>query len=209
MSRSVDFYFGAGSRYSYLASTQVSAMSERLGCRFRWLPLNSRALICRDARDPFVPVDGKGVKAPPSGQYDWDYRKRDALMWARHYRVPYNEPVDRLTFDHRLTAHACLAGERQGAVEAMSRRVMALIFIDERTAIDITDLTEAAAAEGLDVDRFRRDLEGNEVEEMNEARVSEAASLGAFGVPSFHFDGRLFWGNDRLVLLEAALEGSF
>ena len=28
---------------------------------------------------------------------------------------------------------------------------------------------------------------------------------GAFGVPTFFLGDRMFWGNDRLVLLEAAL----
>ena len=203
----VDFYFGAGSRYSYLASTRLNGIEERLGCRFRWLPVDSRALITHDARDPFLPVDGRGGGAPPSGQYDWDYRKRDALMWARHYDVPWREPVDRLTFDIGLTSRACLAGECQNAAEAYARRVMTLIFVDDRSALGLDDLTEAAAAEGLDVDRFRHDLESAELEEMHARRVRDAVAVGAFGVPSFHFDGRLFWGNDRLVLLEAAIEG--
>ena len=128
-------------------------------------------------------------------------------MWARHYDVPWREPVDRLTFDIGLTSRACLAGECQNAAEAYARRVMTLIFVDDRSALGLDDLTEAAAAEGLDVDRFRHDLESAELEEMHARRVRDAVAVGAFGVPSFHFDGRLFWGNDRLVLLEAAIEG--
>ena len=207
MTAVIDFYFGAGSRYSYLSATQLPGIEKRLGCRFRWLAVDSRALITHDARDPFAPVRGNGGRAPPSGQYDWDYRKRDALMWARHYRVPWREPVDRLTFDFRLVSCACLAGERQNAAEAYARRVMNLIFVDDRSAIGLDDLTQAAATEGLDVERFGHDLASGVLDEMHERRVRQAVAVGAFGVPSFHFDGRLFWGNDRLVLLEAAIEG--
>ncbi|HEY2871122.1 MAG TPA: DsbA family protein [Reyranella sp.] len=38
--------------------------------------------------------------------------------------------------------------------------------------------------------------------------MDEAHRRGAFGVPTFFLDGRLFWGNDRLPLLEAALRGA-
>ena len=36
--------------------------------------------------------------------------------------------------------------------------------------------------------------------------VLEVESRGAFGVPTFCYGDELYWGNDKLVLLEAALE---
>ena len=33
----------------------------------------------------------------------------------------------------------------------------------------------------------------------------EVESRGVFGVPTFFYRDQLYWGNDRLVLLEAAL----
>ena len=40
------------------------------------------------------------------------------------------------------------------------------------------------------------------------ALLDEARTRGAFGVPTFFLGKRMFWGNDRLVLLEAALRGA-
>ena len=37
--------------------------------------------------------------------------------------------------------------------------------------------------------------------------IDEAIARGIFGVPSFEFDGRLFWGVDGLPMLRAALLG--
>lgn len=37
--------------------------------------------------------------------------------------------------------------------------------------------------------------------------TEEALAAGAFGVPSFAVDGRLFWGLDSLPMLKAYLEG--
>ena len=37
--------------------------------------------------------------------------------------------------------------------------------------------------------------------------LEEARARGAFGVPTFFVGEQMFWGNDRLVILEAALAG--
>jgi 2-hydroxychromene-2-carboxylate isomerase len=39
------------------------------------------------------------------------------------------------------------------------------------------------------------------------ANTDEAVAAGAFGVPSFVVDGRVFWGLDSLPMLRACLEG--
>src|SRR6476660_1441910 len=74
----VDFYYSIGSRYSYLAASQIDALERDTGCHVEWHPLNSHALITGSGRNPF---DG----APVSGQYDWSYRERDARRWAAFY----------------------------------------------------------------------------------------------------------------------------
>ena len=198
MTAAVDFYFGPGSRYSYLASTQLGRIERETGCRFRWLPLQSGLLISagHNGKDPFK---------DESGQYDWDYRKQDAAAWARHYGVEYLEPVGRLDFDSLLAALACLAGERQGAVESFSRAVMSLIFVAPGQVLVQEDFERAAGAGGLDVGKFRNDLASDSLGDEMEARIAEAAGRGTFGVPTFFLGEQMFWGNDRLVLLEAAL----
>ena len=113
-----------------------------------------------------------------------------------------------MAFDEALPTLAALAAGRQGAVAAMSRHLFRLIFVDERTGFDHDDVVAEARSCGLDPARFESDLASASLAEEHRRTVEEAAARGAFGVPSFFLeDGRMFWGNDRLVLLEAALEG--
>lgn len=67
----VDFYFGAGSRYSYLASTQLETLEAETGARFNWLAVDSTRLIAARGHNLFSGQNG-------AGQYDWAYRRRDA-----------------------------------------------------------------------------------------------------------------------------------
>lgn len=196
--RQVDFIYGLGSRYSYLAATQIARIEAEQDAVFRWRPIASRSLIGRRTDDPFR--EGAG------GQYDWGYRRRDAEAWAAFYRVPFREPVGRLTADPLLPALAALAAGCQDLVVPMSHRLFRLGFVDDIATFGPEEILAEARAEGLDMDRFRHDLDDPGLAREHEAKVARAAEQGIFGVPTFLLeDGRMFWGNDRLVLLEAAL----
>jgi 2-hydroxychromene-2-carboxylate isomerase len=196
--RRVDFYYGIGSRYSYLVSTQLAALEAETGARVAWRPLASRALAARRGRDPFA-------GEPVSGQYDWGYRRRDAERWASLYGVPFRDPVGRLEWDPAAGTLACTAASLMGAAEAYAHALFRRIFVDDLRRLDTDDLVDAAREAGLEGGELRRRLDDPATAAAHEATLDEALALGAFGVPTFHLDGELFWGNDRLVLLRHAL----
>jgi len=194
----VDFYLGLGSRYSYLAASQVDRIEKTHGCRFVWKPIASGALMDRRGGNPF-----RGE--PLSGQYDWGYREYDAKCWAAYYGIPFREPVAFRT-DPAMLALACLAADGQGALVRCCRLLQQLIFV-EGVAIDEATIAGLAGRLGLDAKAFQRDLQAAETRVRHDSLLDEAKARGAFGVPTFFLGDRMFWGNDRLVLLEAALSG--
>jgi 2-hydroxychromene-2-carboxylate isomerase len=194
----VDFYLGLGSRYSYLAASQVDRIEKTHNCRFVWKPIASGALMDRRGGNPFR---GQAL----SGQYDWGYREYDAKCWADYYGIPFREPVA-FRVDPDILALACLAADGQGALVPCCRLLQHLIFVDG-VVIDEGVIAGLAARLGLDEAAFRRDLAASTTRARHDALLDEARARGAFGVPTFFVGERMFWGNDRLVLLEAALGG--
>ncbi|MBY0324542.1 MAG: DsbA family protein [Reyranella sp.] len=194
--RTVDFYLGLGSRYSYLAASQVERIEKTYGCRFIWKPIASGALMDSRGGNPF-----RGE--PLSGQYDWRYREYDAKCWADYYGIPFREPVGFRVDPDRL-ALACLAADGQGALVPCCRLLQQLIFVDG-VVIDNDVIAGVPRKLGLDAATFRRDLDT--ARPRHEALLDEARARGAFGVPTFFLGEKMFWGNDRLVLLEGALSG--
>jgi 2-hydroxychromene-2-carboxylate isomerase len=194
----VDFYLGLGSRYSYLAASQVDRLEAQYGCRFAWKPIASGKLIDRRGDNPFRHGNG-------AGQYDRAYREYDAQAWAACYGIPFREPAQ-FAVEADVPALACLAAERQGALVPCCRALFAMIFAEGR-AIDAAAIDMLPARLGLDAVAFRHDLDLRETRARHEALIDEAERRGAFGVPTFFLDSRMFWGNDRLALLEAALRG--
>lgn len=188
----VEFVFGLGSRYSYLASTQLGKLREKTGCELVWTPVSSAELMALRGSSPF---EG----SPVSGQYDRDYRKKDALAWAEHYGVPFIEPHP-APRDHQLMAIACRAAETLGAMVPYIHTLFRAVFAEHRE-IDSSACIDLASRVGIDRIAFGSALANRSLRSRVSADAARSAGKGAFGVPTFLVDDRMFWGNDRLVLL--------
>ncbi len=197
----VPFYFGVGSRYSYLAATQLEAMEERTGCTFEWLPLNSAELIRRanDGASPFV-------GSAPSGQYDWKFRQQDAEAWASYYGVSYREPAEpgREVSDF---GHACWIADEHGKLKDMCWQLFKAKFVEPRDQ-SRAGIRQMANEIGLDGGALIDRLDAPEIAAKHERVLSQALAAGVFGAPTFVVNEQLLWGNDRLVLVEHALRTS-
>ena len=192
--KTVRFYYSVGSRYSYLASTQIGRLEHETGCEVVWRPLYSVDLYRLRGISPF---EGE----PVSGQYDWDYRRQDAERWAEYYGVPYEEPRGVVDFDPRLLARACAAADALGAVRLYSESLFSAIFAEALPKVSEDECLKRAKAVGLSGGAFARELASPRPDRRLAQTVEEARSAGAFGVPTFVVDGKTFWGNDRLVLV--------
>jgi 2-hydroxychromene-2-carboxylate isomerase len=192
MTISIDFYYGLGSRYSYLAASQIPRIEAQFKCKFHWKPLFSGALI---KLSPYNPFDH-----PSSGQYDLKYRQEDAKRWADYYGIPFYEP--KLTrIAPELLAIAALATKEQQLITTFSKLLFQKIFA-KQVEITVEILIELAASLGISQDGFCLALQSTEIYFELEKITQEAFHRGAFGVPTFFVDNVMFWGNDRLVLLE-------
>jgi protein-disulfide isomerase len=94
-------------------------------------------------------------------------------------------PLIRLHEHSQLAAQAAVAAQRQDRFWPMHDR---LFTHQKELARD--DLIEHARALGLDLDRFRRDLDSSEVVARVKRDADEAARLRLRGTPSFLINGR-------------------
>lgn len=193
------FYYSIGSRYSYLAASQLGELVAETGCRIDWVPLNSARLLADRGGGPF-----RGD--PVSGQYDWSYRTRDAERWAELYGIPFVETRGRVEIDAEALALAATAAKRIGKIEAVSRELFAAVFDGKSSVVDVNECVRRAERCGLSASAFRAELEQPQTRKQLEHSMKAAHRAGVFGVPTFVVDGELFWGNDRLVLLKRHLE---
>ncbi len=191
--RVVDFYYSIGSRYSYLASTQIAKLERETGCRVRWHPVNGPDIRKLRGRDPFA-------GEPLSGQYEWPYRRYDAECWANYYGVAFREPPSP-HFDYRMLVKAATAAKRLGAVVPYSHGLFRAVWVERVWPLDEGACREAALSVGLSLSEFSEAFVDPATDDELQDTAAEAHRRGAFGVPTFFVDDRMFWGNDRLVLV--------
>jgi 2-hydroxychromene-2-carboxylate isomerase len=195
----VAFFFSPGSRYSYLAATRIRGLEARTGCAVDWRPVDGRAIRARRGRDPFR---GEAL----SGQYEWSYRERDARAWADYYGIPFREP-HHAELDFALLVRAAAAARRLGRAAGYGLRITSAVYGSDRWPIDEAACIALAVDEGLAAQAFAAALADPATRREMDAAAAEAHERGAFGVPTFFVGERMFWGNDRLPLLEHYLLG--
>jgi len=191
---SVDFFFGTGSRYSYLAATRIASIERETGAVVRWRAVYSPDLIRRAGSDPFA-------KDVVRGQYDAAYRTRDASRWARLLRVPYAEP-DFAAVDWRRIALWAVAAELLGAGGAFGMAVLHSAFGLGAPIHSDVELAAAARQVNLSPSDLSDLIGRGSADERHELNMRDVLSAGGFGVPTFVVDdGEVFWGQDRVPLL--------
>ena len=188
-------YLGLGSRYSYLASTQLDGIEARTGATFDWVPINSIELV-RYAHTGGSPFDRPTL----SGQYDPAYRSQDARRWASHYGIPYHDPRIS-TLPPSALALACWCVPDPSDRQVLIRDLFDHVFAKD-AAVDMEMLSTIAGRRGVARTEIDAALAGHGAAVHHDAALQEAIAAGVFGVPTFEHNGALFWGNDRLVLLE-------
>ena len=92
-----------------------------------------------------------------------------------------------------------------GVAEAYAHALLRAVFADDLPAVDRAVCIACASRVGLDRDAFATALDDENTWKERERVTAKAIEQGAFGVPTFVVNQRLFWGNDRIVLLRHAL----
>lgn len=180
-----------------MATTQMDKLAEELGCEFEWLPVSTSDLIHRFNRG-ISPFEG----APPSGQYDFAFRQRDAEAWASYYGMPYRKPTPPRSCKPEF-AKACWIAREHGKFRDMVWWILSVAFVEGKV-VSLDVLSELAEKVGLDGADLISRLEDPSIIAQYEAVMVRALNDQVFGVPACVVGGDIFWGNDRLPLVHHA-----
>jgi len=191
---SLEFQFDVVCPYAYLASTQVEALARRCGVALRWQPVLLGGLL----RATGAPDDPNQTMSAAKRRIMALDRARTAALLG----VPLAEPPEhpRRTVDAMRLVLAVPDGPARAA---LAHELFAAYWVRGDDVADRRVLGELAVRHGLPADAYARP----ELREGLRAATDAAAAQGAFGVPSFVVGGRLWWGQDRMGLVERALGG--
>lgn len=196
----VDFHYDFSCPYAYLASTQIEAVAARGGAELGWRPM----LLGGVFRAVGAPDQPRMIPAKARQNH------LDMHRWADHFGVllvmPPGHP-NRTVLALRATL-AAATGDVPRASHALFRAYWVLGRDLSRPEVVREALDEA----GLDGAALVARAEDQPIKDALRARTDAAVALGVFGAPSFVVtgaepgeEGALYWGQDRLFLVERAL----
>lgn len=193
--RTLDVYWDFSSPFAYLGCSQVSALAARTGAEVRWHPILLGGLF-RSIGMPEVPL----ATFSPKKQ---EHVARDLERWAAHWGVPYRFPSRFPTRSlDALRLWFALPAERR---DAFRDAVFRAYWAEDRDIADAEVLASCIGDAAIAAEARER-AKGDDVKAALRASTEAAAARGVFGVPTFVVDEKdLYWGQDRLGLVEEAL----
>ena len=185
------FWFDVHSPWVYLASFRVGDLARKHGLALRWRPLHLPRLL-----DEIGGV--KPLEAAPA-RVAWF--RQDILDHAELIGVPLRyHPHYPLRNSRAL--RACLLAADEGHAEAFVRRVLTGYWAEEADITDLDQLARWGESAGLDGQAVKAAALSEDYKQRLDANTAEAIARGVFGVPTVDTGSRLYFGNDRLDLLD-------
>jgi 2-hydroxychromene-2-carboxylate isomerase len=193
-SAALEVYWDFSSPFAYLGATQVAALAARTGARVAWRPLLLGGLF-RSLGTPDVPI----ATFPEAKRR---YYGHDLDRWAAYWGVPFRFPSRfPISTVRALRMYLALPEAHR---DTFRDRVFRAYWADDRDITD-DDVLASCVGDAAVAQAALAAAGGDDVKAALREATDHAAAQGVFGVPTFAVGADLFWGQDRLALVEEAL----
>ncbi len=191
----ITWYYDYSSPYTYLASTRLEALCERHGYTLVWKPVLVGGIFNAVNQSVYE------ARATPAKAR---YGAKDVTDWARYYDIPFSFPSI-FPINSVKALRGALMAIGAGVVPEYSRRVFQAYWAEDKDISGDEVLAGIAEQVGLARDAFADWIRAPEAKENLRLITQEAMDRGVFGSPTFFLGEDMYFGNDRLVLLEDAM----
>jgi len=194
----LEFFFDCSSPWTYLAFTRIQDIIARTKAETIWKPILVGGVFNAVNRDVY---ERRAHPDPRKASYS----EKDLQDWAKLAGIKIGKPP---VFPVRAVAmmRCVVAADEQGALIPFSRAAFEAYWRDLKDVSQEDVLRAVCQAAGLDPSSILARSEAPEVKDRLRANTEEVIARGGFGSPTMFVNGDdMYFGNDRLPLVEAAL----
>ena len=190
-----DFYFDFGSPAAYLAYTQLPKLSADTGAQAQLMPMLLGGVFQATG-------NASPVTVPAKGRYVFVDFKR----FAQSYGVPLNHnphfPIITTTLMRMATG---LQMQNDPQLVVFLDTVFKAIWVDAHNLNDPEVVAQVLTQAGLDAAALLALANAQATKDQLKAVTMRAVERGVFGAPTFFVGDEMFWGQDRIEQVKAAL----
>lgn len=201
MARQLDFYFDCSSPWTYLAFHAVQPLAAELSAQVTWKPILVGGVF--NAVNQTV-YESRAKPNPRKASY----MLKDLADWARLYGLRIVFPPKVFPVNSVKCMRGAFAAIDEGKLVPYATAAFEAYWGDDRDISQDDVLADIATRAGLDRQRFFAVIETEGCKKRLRANTDELIARGGFGSPTMFVGNSMFFGNDRLPLVKAALEAA-
>lgn len=196
MARNVDVYFSLISPWAHLGHEPFLALVAKHGLSVTWKPVQLGTLF---AETGGLPLGKRAVQRQR-------YRMVELQRWAARRGRPLVFRPKHWPFDPDLADRSVLAILDAGAdPAAFIGAAFRAVWEEESDLADHATLRELLSTHGFDAEAVLAAAQSAGTAVAYEANRAEAFAADVFGSPAYVLAGEVFWGQDRIDMLDEAL----
>jgi len=199
MAITIDYYLSLNSPWTYMGSAPFAEIARRYGADVNVKPAKF---------GPIFEQTG-GLPLPKRSPQRQAYRMMELKRWREVRGLPLNVAPKFFPSDEAAATRLVIAAKLQGKdAHRLSLELGRAIWEREESFAEAAVMASAAQRAGLDATALRAGGPSDaELDALYEQFTLDALKAGVFGAPSYVLpSGEIFWGQDRLELLDRALK---
>ncbi|MEM0985474.1 MAG: 2-hydroxychromene-2-carboxylate isomerase [Pseudomonadota bacterium] len=194
----IDTYFDCSSPWTYLGFEGVIPMAERLGVSIHWKPVLVGGVF--NAVNPSV---YESRKAPVKAKAR--YHAKDLKDWARLSGLSIKMPPSVFPVNSVKVMRACILLQPEGKLVDFARAAFQLYWTEDKDISQDDVIAEICTRAGVDAAQVFEGIQTAAIKDALRENTEALIARGGFGSPTFFVGDDIYFGNDRLVLVEAVL----
>jgi 2-hydroxychromene-2-carboxylate isomerase len=199
MSRNIDYYFSMHSPWAYIGHVPFMEIAHRHDVKVTYKPSS--------LSDVFAETGGLPVTKRHPARLR--YRILELQRWREKRGLRFNLHPKFWPFAAEASDRFVVAVAAAGHdPDTLLRRAFAALWEEEQNLADDVTLIAIADAVKLPGAELLAQAKRDEIKAEYEQNTKDAIEIEVIGSPCYVLDGEVFWGQDRLDLLEDALRSA-
>lgn len=194
----LEFFFDCSSPWTYLAFTRIHDIVARTGAEIVWRPILVGGVFNAVNRDVY---ERRANPDPRKASYSG----KDLQDWARFAGIRIGKPQP-FPVNAVLEMRCCLAADEKGKLMPFAKAAFEAYWGDLKDVSKPDVIAEVCRAAALNPEEILARASAQDIKDKLRANTEEVIARGGFGSPTMFVNGDdMYFGNDRLPLVEAAL----
>jgi 2-hydroxychromene-2-carboxylate isomerase len=193
----IEFYFDCSSPWTYLAFTEIVSLSQRHELEIDWKPVLVGGVFNAVNQDVYE------FRKKPN-LLKLNYSNNDLNLWSKVRGISISFP-EVFPVNSVKAMRGCLFAQKENQLIEFTDKVFQAYWSKGKDISKEDLLIDIAKNLNLNSDEFKKFICSQEAKDLLIKNTDELIERGGFGSPTFFYKEKMFFGNDRLHLLEEAI----